>query len=87
MTIHKALHPKDDVDRLCVSGKEGGRGFARMEDSVDSRRQRLEDYKEKRGGKLITATRSNSDNTIINTMEITRKQKLEENNIIDVLSN
>ena len=28
MTMHKALHPRDDVDRLYVSRKEGGRGLA-----------------------------------------------------------
>ena len=27
MTMHKALHPRDDVDRLYVSRKEGGRGL------------------------------------------------------------
>ena len=26
-TMHKALHPRDDTDRLYVSRKEGGRGF------------------------------------------------------------
>ena len=25
--MHKALHPRDDVGRLYVSRKEGGRGF------------------------------------------------------------
>ena len=33
--MHKALHPRDDVDRLYVSRKEGGRGLASIEDSVD----------------------------------------------------
>ena len=33
-TIHKALHPRDDVDRLYISRKEGGRGIACIEDSV-----------------------------------------------------
>ena len=28
MTMHKALHPRDDVDRLYVSQKEGGRWLA-----------------------------------------------------------
>ena len=32
MTMHKALHPRDDIDRLCVSRKEGGRGLASIED-------------------------------------------------------
>ena len=36
MTIHKALHPRDDVDKLYVTRKEGGRGFSRIEDSVDA---------------------------------------------------
>ena len=43
MTMHKALHPRDDVDRLYVSRKEGGRGLASIEDSVDASIQRLED--------------------------------------------
>ena len=33
MTMHKALHPRDDVDRLYVSRKEGGRGFASIENT------------------------------------------------------
>ena len=41
MTMHKALHPRDDVDRLYVSRKEGGRGLASIEDSVDASIQRL----------------------------------------------
>ena len=44
MTMHKALHPRDDVDRLCVSRKKGGRGLASIEDSIDGSIQRLEDY-------------------------------------------
>ena len=36
MTMHKALHPRDDVDRLYVSRKEGGRWLASIEDSVDA---------------------------------------------------
>ena len=27
MVRHKALHPKDDLDKLHVSRKEGGRGL------------------------------------------------------------
>ena len=36
MTMHKALHPRDDVDRLYVSRKEGGKGLPGTEDSVDT---------------------------------------------------
>ena len=35
MTIHKALHPRDDVDRRYVSRKEGEREPASIQDSVN----------------------------------------------------
>ena len=34
MTMHKALHPRDDVDRLYISRKEEERGLTSIEDSV-----------------------------------------------------
>ena len=77
MTVPKALHPRDDMDRLYVSRKEGGRGLASIEDSVDAS-IRLEDYIEKHEGGLITAIRNNTDNTIDNRNTKTRKQKWEE---------
>ena len=77
MTMHKALHPTDDVDRLYVSRKEGGRGLASIEGSVDASIQRLEDYIQKHDGGLITATRNDTENTMNNRMTITRKQKWE----------
>ena len=80
MTMHTALHPRDDVDRLYVSRKEGGRGLASIEDRVDASTQRLEDYIEKYGGGLITAIRNATDNTIDDRMTITRKQKWKKNN-------
>ena len=43
MTMHKALHPRDDVDRLYVSRKQGGRGLSSNEDTVDISIQRLKD--------------------------------------------
>ena len=75
MTMHKALHPRDDVDRLYVSRKDGRRWLASIEDSVDTSIQRLEDYIEKHEGRLITAIRNNTDNTIDNRMTKTRKLK------------
>ena len=50
MTMHKALHPRDDVDRLYVSRKEGRRGLASIKDNVDASIQRLEDYIENMNG-------------------------------------
>ena len=77
MTMHKALHSRDDVDRLYVPRKEGGRELASIEDSVDSSIQRLEDNIEKHERGLVTAIRNNTDNTIDNRMTTTRKQKWE----------
>ena len=78
MTMHKALHPRDDIDRLYVSRKEGGRGLTSIEDSVDTSIQQLKDYIEKHGGRLIKAIRKNTDITRTNWTTITRKQKWEE---------
>ena len=76
--MHKTLHPRDDIDRLYVSRKEGERELASIEDSIDIMIQRLEDYIEKCEGRLIKATRNNIDNMSISRTEITRKQIWEE---------
>ena len=77
MTTHKALHPRDDVYRLYASRKEGGRGLASIEDSVDVSIQRLKGYIQKHEGRLSTASRNDTENTMDNRMTITRKQKWE----------
>ena len=47
MTIHKALYPRDDRDRLYVSRKEGGRGLPNIEDCVEATIQGVEEYTKK----------------------------------------
>ena len=76
MMMQKALHPRDDVDRLYVSRKEWG--LASIDDNVDASIQWLEDYIQKCGGRLSSATRNNTNNTRTNTTSIARKQKWEE---------
>ena len=51
--MHKALHPRDEGNRLYVSGIE--RGVTSVKDSVDASRHvdAHEDYWEERGGRLI----------------------------------
>ena len=71
--MHKALHPRYDVDKLYVSRKEGGREFTSIEDHVNASIEQQEDYIEKDRGRLITATRNNTDNTSINRIKITRR--------------
>ena len=75
--MHKALHPRDDVDRLYVSRKEGKSGLASIEDTVDASIQWLKEYIEKHERGLITAIRNDIDNTIDERMTLTRKPKLE----------
>ena len=74
-TLNKALHPRDEIERVYVSRKEGGRGLASIEDSVDASIQRLENYIQKHLGGLITAIRNDTDNTMNNRMTVTRETK------------
>ena len=83
MTMPKALHPRDEVDRLYVSRKEGGRGVASIEDCVDTLIQRLKEYIEIHERGLITATRNDTDNTIDDRMTTTWKQKWGKNSSIN----
>ena len=71
-TIYKVLHVRDDFDRRNVLRKEGGRGFTCIEDNVDTSIQRLEEYIQNRGGRLIIVTRNNTDITRTNR---TREKK------------
>ena len=86
MTMHKALHPRDDVDRLYVSWKEGGRGLASIEDTVDAFIQRLEDYIEKHDRGQITTIRNDTDNTIDERVTTTRKPNGKENKSMAALN-
>ena len=81
ITIRKALHPRDGVDRRYVSRKEGGRGLASIEDIVDTSIQRLEDYTEKHVGELITPIRNDTKNRNTNRMTITRKNEKKKNSM------
>ena len=74
MTMHQALHPRDDVDRLYISRKEGGKGLASIEDSVDALIQRFEDHIGKHEGGLFIAIRNDTDNTMNNRNTTTRKK-------------
>ena len=69
----KALHPRDDAD--CMSVKGGGRGYARIQDSVDASIQWLEDYI-----KSAEEDWLQPPGTVQTTQvtKITRKQKREE---------
>ena len=74
LTKHKALYPRDNVDRQYISRREGGRGLTSIEDSVDASIQWLVNFIEKHEGGQITAIRNRTDNTMGNRMTITRKK-------------
>ena len=42
--MHKALYPRDNIESMYVLRKEGVRGYANIEDSVDTSLRRFEDY-------------------------------------------
>ena len=57
MTMHQALHPKSDVDRLYLPRKEGGQGLMSIEDTVAIAIVGLESYVMESAESLITAAR------------------------------
>ena len=63
MTMNKALHHRDDVDRLYESRKERGRWLTSIEDSIDASIQRLKNYIEKHREGLIRVNKNDADNT------------------------
>ena len=46
--MYKALHPKDDIDKMYVSRKEIGRELLSFEDSINTSIRWLEDYIKKK---------------------------------------
>ena len=55
--MHKALHPKDDVDRLYVGGKGGGKGLISIEECVENSVFGLRECVESSNERLITAAK------------------------------
>ena len=74
------------MDRLYVPRKEGVRGLASIEDSVDTSIQRLEVYIENHEEGLITAIRNNTDNTIDNRMTKLGNKNGKKNNSMGFLN-
>ena len=83
MTMHKALYPIDDFDKLYVSRKVGRKGIANTEDSVDVSIW-LRDYLEKRREILITAIRNNTNNTGTNELTITKNKNEKKNKSMNI---
>ena len=57
MTMHNALYPKSNVDRLYIPTKEAGRGL-QVEETVNLTNIGLEDYLKEFRERLVTTARS-----------------------------
>ena len=44
LTLNRCLQPRSSVARLCIKGKEGGRGLISVEDCITTERRGLYDY-------------------------------------------
>ena len=86
MTMHKALHSREDVDRQYELRKDGGRGLKSIEDSIDASIQWLVDYIEKHEGGKITAIRNDTDKTRDNRMTKLGNKNGKKNNSMGVLN-
>ena len=54
-TLHHALHPQADIEKLYFKRSEGGRGLMSVEDSANSEINRLSRYFEGCKGSLLAA--------------------------------
>ena len=81
MTIHNALHPKSNVDRLYISRKQGGRVLQGVAEIVNLTNLGLENHVKVSRGRLLTAARPVDIDLIESIQEATteaKKQKKEE---------
>ena len=58
MTMHNALHPKNNVGRLKLPRKEGGRGMQGVEEAVKLTNLGLKNYVKEFRECLLTTTKS-----------------------------
>ena len=84
MSMHKALHPRNDEDWLYVSRKEGRRRkLASFQYSIEASIQRIEDYVKKHKGRLIKYNthkkkrKKNKKKTTVWTFQAKNKRKRE----------
>ena len=76
-TICGALHPKSDVDRLCIPRKEGGRCLISIEDCVELAIRGLEVYVRGSEKRLIQAARGDKIDRLeaASVMKRSKKEK------------
>ena len=63
MTMHNALDPRSNVDRLYIPRGEGGRGLLSVEDTVNLAKLRLQEYVKMSDEMLVSAARGADEAT------------------------
>ena len=77
--MYKAVHPRDDIDRLYVSREKAGKGICSFEECVDASIRGLEDYIKERKERQITKPRNVPNN--IRTNRYKSKESKQHGNI------
>ena len=77
LTMHKALHPKSDVDRLYLPRNEGGRGLQSAQDTIELAILGLDNYVRNSHEKLMTAAREDSNEDLETEQEFKQRKHCE----------
>ena len=76
MTMHNALHPKSNVDRLYLPRRDGGRGLLGVEDTVNIAKVSLKRYVNNSAERLLSSLRIIESEADVKKSKITeRKEK------------
>ena len=75
MTMHNALHPKSNVDRLYLPRKDGGRGLLGVEDTVHIATASLQRYVRKSTEKLLSSLATIEGDEVIEPDSDLKQQK------------
>ena len=79
MTMHKALHPKSDVDRLYLPRRVGGRGLLNIKDTITQAKMSLDKYVEDSEEDLIMAARNVRESVdVIETIGVFKNRLINE---------
>ena len=70
MTMHKAIQPRDQIDRFYETRKEGEGEIENAEGYMDRAIQELGEYINKSKGTMITSASNNNNNRIIKIKKI-----------------
>ena len=74
-TMHNALHPKSNVDRLYLPRKDGGRGLLGVEDTVNIAKVSLKRYVNNSTERLLSSLRIIEDDAFIESEADAKKRK------------